>query len=94
MATHEAFNIKNAAPGTYDFTLSQGGLYEFAAVATWGGGNVALNQLGPDGQTYLSIATALLANGGAMYYLPPGSYQFVVTTATAVYACVSRAPLD
>ena len=79
--------------GTSPVFVLKGGLYEFAAVsASWSGGSAVLNQLGPDGSTYLSITTPITANGGALYYLPPGDYEIVFTTATGS-AHVVRVPL-
>lgn len=83
-----------AGSGTSPTKVLHGGLYEFAAVSSsWGSGSAVLNQLGPDGTTFLSIATPLTANGGAMYYLPPGQYQIVASGAT-VSAHVVRVPIE
>lgn len=82
-----AFSNISATPGSF---LLSGGLYELAVIATWSSGSVVLNQLGPDGSTYLSVSTTFLANGGGMYYLPPGTYQLAIVTATAVYATITR----
>jgi hypothetical protein len=74
----------------------KGGYYMVAAVATWGGGNVELQGLGPDGSTWLSAPTALklTANGMIGGYLPPGQYRFAVTTATALSVNVSGVPIS
>jgi hypothetical protein len=82
----------NISATTAAFTLD-GGDYMVAAVATFGGGSVELQGLGPDGSTYLSLPTALklTANGMIAGYCPPGQYKFVVTTATGVY-CSERSP--
>jgi hypothetical protein len=88
------------------FNLPYGGQYAVGVSATFGGGNVELQILGPDGSTFISIyqffnnagAEAdliigkFLANGMKVFYLPAGQYKFVVTTATAVYANVIRVP--
>lgn len=58
----------------------RGGLYQINAVATWGGGNLAFNQLGPDGATWLSVIDALTENGGQTVYLPTGQFEIVVST--------------
>lgn len=63
-----------------------GGKGVFSAVATWGGGNVQLQYLGPDGTTWLNVGAALTANGLAPFELPPGRIRAAVTTATGVYA--------
>jgi hypothetical protein len=71
-----------------------GGLYSFQATATWGGGNVQIQQLSGDGSTLVNIGTNLTANGQNTIYLPPGSFKLLVTTATAVYASLIRVPFD
>jgi hypothetical protein len=63
-----------------------GGRGVFSAVATWGGGNVALQYMGPDESSWLTAATALTANGLIAFELPPGRIRAAVTTATAVFA--------
>lgn len=63
-----------------------GGRGVFCATATWGGGSVTLQYLGPDGSTWLTAATALTANGLIAFELPPGQIRAAVATATAVYA--------
>lgn len=72
----------------------QGGFYMLTGVATWGGGNIEIQKLGPDGSTMISLATPmkLTANGEITAYLPPGQYQLTVTTATAIYAELTRIP--
>lgn len=85
----EAVKFSNISATTAPFVL-KGGQYQYTVVATWGGGSVTLEQLGPDGSTYLTAATALTANGGGTVDLPPGQYKFVIATATAVYAAIVR----
>jgi hypothetical protein len=67
-----------------------------AVVATFGGGNVELQALGPDASTWLSAPTALklTTNGTIAGYLPPGQYRFAVTTATAVFASIAGVPIS
>lgn len=91
----EGFSIKNSGAATLGFSLVIGGLYQVSAHATWGGGNADLQILLPDGVTYLSMgsATKLTADGFATIYLPPGTYQVVITTSTAVYWAIARIPL-
>lgn len=67
-----------------------GGRGWFSAKATWGGGNVALKFLLPDNTTYALACTALSADGGIAFELPPCLIFADVTTATAVYASVAR----
>jgi hypothetical protein len=84
------FSNISATPAAF---LLEGGAYVLDVVATWGGGSVTLNRLGPDGSTYLAAVTALTATGtsGAVA-LPKGRYQLAIATATAVYASVVRVP--
>jgi hypothetical protein len=83
----------NIAATTAAFTL-QGGLYAAAVVATFGGGSVKLQVLGPDGSTYLSVSsgTDFTAAGYATVNLPFGTYRWTIATASAVYAEVNRIP--
>jgi hypothetical protein len=67
-----------------------GGRGWFSAKATWGGGSVGLQYLLPDGATYVAAHTALTADGGVAFELPPCLVKAVVTTATAVYATAAR----
>jgi hypothetical protein len=71
-----------------------GGLYQFNVVATFGGGSVTFQQLGPDGLTWLTVSPAIVANGGGTFYVPPGNFRIAIVTATAVYADVCRVPFD
>lgn len=89
----EAKSFTGLSSSTAVFGL-RGGKYAVAAVATWGGGSAKLQTVGPDGTTTLSVnsATDFSANGYAVVDLPPGQYQFVIATATAVAASVCRIP--
>jgi hypothetical protein len=70
-----AFTATSAA-----FTLRLGGLYQVSwACVTWNSATSTLEQLGPDGTTYLTVSTAQSANGGQSLYLAPGIYKFLVT---------------
>ena len=85
--------FSNIAATTSAFTL-KGGKYGAAVVATFGGGSVKLQTLGPDGSTYVSVSsgTDFSAAGYATVDLPPGQYRFTIATATAVYAAVTGIP--
>jgi hypothetical protein len=88
--------FSNIAATTAVFTLN-GGAYMTAVVATFGGGSVDLQALGPDQSTWLPLPTAVhftAAGTAGPTYLPPGQYRFLVTTATAVYASVAGVPLS
>lgn len=63
------------------FTLT-GGKYWLAAVGTFNGASVTLQRVGPDGNTLVTVATALTAAGGNISDLPPGTYQVTVSGST------------
>ena len=85
--------FSNISSTTAAFTL-KGGNYLFCAVATFGGGSVALEVLGPDGTTYLKPASGFSFSAAGCFqgWLPPGQYEIVIATATAVYANVAAIP--
>jgi hypothetical protein len=87
--------FSNIAATTASFGLD-GGYYMVAAVATFGGGSVELQALGPDGSTWLSAPTALKLTAAGMIagYLPDGIYRFAIATATAVYCSVAAVPMN
>jgi len=94
MRAQEAHFFTNISATTAAFGMD-GGSYRLIATATFGGGNVGFEQLGPDGVTWLSVITALTANGqSGTTFLPPGQFRVTVTTATAVYAVIGRVPGD
>ena len=88
----------NIAATTSAFAL-KGGLYTLAALATWGGGSVALQMLGPDNSTYMTVndvygaPVSFTANGQTTAALPPGQYKWTIATATAVYAIAASVPI-
>jgi hypothetical protein len=92
MATStEALSFSNVAASPPAFGL-KGGKYAIAAVAT-GAGTMGLSMVGPDGATLIPVHTAFAAvTGYAVVDLPPGRYQFVLATFTAVYASICRVP--
>jgi drug/metabolite transporter superfamily protein YnfA len=91
----DSVSYSNISATTAAFTLP-GGYYMVAAVATWGGGNVELQALGPDQSTWLSLPTPLklTANGIIAGYVSPGQYRFAITTATGVYCSASGVPIS
>jgi hypothetical protein len=94
MATStENKTFQNIAASTAAFLL-KGGKYAIAALATFGGGSVKFQTLGPDGATFLSVssATDFTAAGDATVDIPPGQYRFTIATATAVFASASSIP--
>jgi hypothetical protein len=89
-------NAGAGAGASFDWN---GGRLAFSAVATFGGGSVALEYLGPDGTTWLAApkdtdgtAVSLAAAGIIISELPPGKIRANATTATAVYARADRIP--
>jgi hypothetical protein len=87
-------SFSNISAATAGFSI-KGGYYVCAAIATWGGGSVDFQALGPDASTWLALPTAVhfTANGmAAAGNLPPGQYRFNVTTATAVYVSCAAIP--
>lgn len=101
MRAPESFTTVFAAAGTKAIADAQGqslrgGVYQLAAhSAAWGGGNAQLQQLGPDGATYLNVGSQITADGvQGPLYLPPGVYQWVLTTTTAASLQVNRVPME
>lgn len=70
-----------------------GGQYGLTVTATFGGGTVELDILGPDNVNYVACLAPLTAAGTAILFLPPGTYRFTIATATAVYVSLQRIPL-
>jgi hypothetical protein len=91
----DAVEFSNISATTAAFKL-KGGYYLVGAVATFGGGSVELQILGPDQTTWLSASTPLkLTSAGTISgYLPPGQYRFTIVTATAVFASVAGVPIS
>ncbi len=73
-----------------------GGRYAFCVTATFGGGNIQLQILMPDGTTYIGASAAITTSAGAagtqIVDLPPGTYQIAITTATSVQYSLVRVP--
>jgi hypothetical protein len=84
----ETFPFSNISANTAAFTL-RGGNYGLTCHATWGGGSVTLQRLATDASTYVTVVTALTADGYASANLPSGTYRLTVATATAVYCDVT-----
>ncbi len=64
----------SATTGTF---ILQGGKYAMDVIGT-SFGSVTLQRLGPDGSTYVTAATAVVANGAATLDLPPGLYKLAL----------------
>jgi len=83
----ENFPFSNISATTGAFTL-RGGNYGVTCHATFGGGNIVLQRLAPDGTSWVAVITAMTVDGYASANLPSGSYRLAITTATAVYCDV------
>lgn len=83
-------NFSNISASTSGFTLL-GGLYGVLVTGT-GFGTVTLQGLSLDGSTWVTVLTAFSANGYASVYLPPGTYRFAISSASAVYASINGIP--
>lgn len=82
--------LSNAGAGNGASVKWPGGAGEICAIGTWGGGNLQLQALGPDGTTWVNVGSAITANGVAKFELGRGTVRGVVTTATGVYASLKR----
>ncbi|CAB4132180.1 hypothetical protein UFOVP134_56 [uncultured Caudovirales phage] len=75
-----------------------GGYYQLAAVSgAWNSASLQLQQLAPDGSTWLSVGSAVTANGVQLIYLPGGQYQMTVSVGTPtdkIYVALTRVPLS
>jgi hypothetical protein len=87
--------FSNISATTAAFRL-RGGYYLIAASATFGGGTVKFQLLGPDQSTWLDFPTAIsfTGNGTSTTYAAPGQYRFTIATATAVYCSAAGIPID
>jgi hypothetical protein len=76
--------LNNQSSGS--FTLL-GGAYSFSTVGTFSSTNIVLQQLGPDGSTWVNSFTPLTANGvQSPLYLPQGTFRFSGTSTSAAAA--------
>lgn len=95
MRATDSVSLTWAATGAGSAFALVGGLYAFSAASgNWNGGNVALQQLLPDQTTWMTVGTALSANGENTANLSPGQYRFNVTTTSAGSVNVCRIPND
>lgn len=94
----EAVLYSNIAASTAPFKL-KGGRYVLAASATFSGGSVSVQMLGPDAATWVTpsniagSANTITAAGCQTVDLPPGQYRITIATATAVYASLASIPI-
>lgn len=88
----EAIQFSNISASPASFTL-RGGRYCAAVAATFGGGSVQLQMLGPDLATWFNLGSAYTVAGSQNFDLPAGQYRWVIVTATAVYLVVANVPV-
>ncbi len=83
-----------AMPTNGDPVQWEGGKGSFFCQATWGGGSVTLQYMGPDGSTWEAVGTdtTLTADGGGNFELPQCHLRISVVTATGVTAKASPLP--
>jgi hypothetical protein len=84
---NQSRTFENISATPAPFTLT-GGMYGVISKATWGGGSVTLQALSADASTYVTVLTAITADGYSTVSLPPGTYRLLVTTATAIYVSI------
>lgn len=113
MRASENFLLKNVAAGTYPVkpdgagsNYLNGGDYLLDFLCT-GSPTLALEILGPDGSTWVTLLAypdnvglagtpaAVTAAGIYRYlHLPPGTYRIVIGTSTANYVSLTRTPVS
>ena len=90
----ESVQFSNISATTAAFTLRGGAAYALTVHATFGGGNLQLQILAIDNTTWLNVGSTVTADGITTYSnLPPDQYRIVVTTATGVFAALTRIPV-
>lgn len=102
----EGISFVGNAQNPASFPLTLGGKYAVTVEATFGGGSIELQVQGPGG-TFMSLyapfnnagteADLVIGKftvaGQKVFTLAPGTYKFVITTATAVSASIARCPV-
>jgi hypothetical protein len=83
----DGFLVQNASTTQGPFVLL-GGKYGVSCAVTGTAGSVALQILGADGVTFVTVAPAFTANGAVVVDLPAGKCQVAITTATGVFVSV------
>lgn len=88
-ANNRLNNVTAVTQGAFQLT---GGMYGIETFAV-GAGAITLQKLAPDGTTWYTAATSTAVGPTlATAQLPPGTYRWLTTGFTAVYATVSRIP--
>lgn len=90
MSSGESFTLLSNASATGSEQRIIGGDYCFQAEATFGGGHVKLQMVTKNG-TFIDVPNAdFTANNMVVVTLPPGIVKAAVSTATAVYAYLTK----
>ena len=93
MSITASLTLMSNGTGTGSQFQWPGGRGFFDCLGTFGGGSVALQYLQANGTTWKTPTNgSLTAAGEFEIALPPGPVRVVATTATAVYARLSRIP--
>lgn len=85
------FVLASNVSATGEWVRWPGGKGTFLVHATFGGGTVKLQVMGPDASTAIDVGsnTTLTADGGGNFELPKCYIRCNIATATAVYAVAS-----
>ena len=86
MANTHIFSWKNISATPTPIKLGNGFYGLTVHAGTWGGGRVTLQRLAADGSTYATAFKAFSADSSATAYVPSGTYQLTLDTATDVSA--------
>ena len=94
MRTQDTQTFTNLSATPALFPLKGGKYGVSVGPATFNAGNVHFQKVAADHSTLVDVsaATNFTAAGYAVVDLPPGQYSLTITTATAVYAAISRVP--
>lgn len=85
--------VNASATGAAQYWASGKGV--LSVVGTFGGATLQLQMLGPDGSTWINVATAsFTANGAIVVELPPSRLRMTVTggTPSALFASIQSVP--
>lgn len=85
----DLFTFSNLSASPSKFILNGGQYGVTVHAGTWSSGSVTLQRQAADGSTLVTCLTAFSADGYATAYLPRGTYQLTIATATGVYADVT-----
>jgi len=85
----DTYAASNISATTAALVLT-GGRYGIDYVASWLGGSVTLQKLAGDHVTWVTAATAWLANGYAVVDIPGGTYRLLVVSSSSIYVTITR----